>query len=308
MRDHELVRVVGALGEQVALRPDRGADRHHDVLADRVDRRVRDLREELLEVGEQRRRLVRQHGERDVVAHRADRLLALGRHRREQDAQVLLRVAERELAGAQRLARHARLALGQVLEPHDALVVPGAVRAAGGDVALDLLVGHDAALGEIDQEQLAGLQAALAQDVAGRLVEHAGLRAEHDPAVLRLHPAPGAQAVAVERRADHAAVGEGDRRRAVPRLHHARVERVERAQVLGQVVALLPRLGHHHHQRVRERPARQHEQLEHVVERRRVRAARPHDRQDLLEVGAEQRRRRAATRARASSSRCRAAC
>ena len=55
---------------------------------------------------------------------------------------------------------------------------------------------------------------------------------------------------------------------------------VEAAQVLGQVVAALPGLGHHHHHRVRERPAREHEQLQHRVERRRVRSAgrdhRPH--------------------------------
>src|SRR3712207_7983886 len=54
-------------------------------------------REELLEVGEEGRRLVGQDGQRQVVAHGPDRLLALGGHRREQDAQVLLRVAEREL-------------------------------------------------------------------------------------------------------------------------------------------------------------------------------------------------------------------
>ena len=80
---------------------------------------------------------------------------------------------------------------------------------------------------EVDQEQVPGLEAALAQDVLGRLVEDAGLGGEDDPAVLRLHPAAGAQAVAVERRADHGAVGEGDRRRAVPRLGQAAVEGVE---------------------------------------------------------------------------------
>ena len=301
VRDHQLVGVVGPLGQQVGLGPDARADRHHDRLADRVDRRVGDLREQLLEVGEERRRMVRQHRQRHVGAHRPDRLLALRRHRREQHAQVLLRVAERELARPQRLVVVARLALGQVLQAHDARPVPLAVRLGRRDPLLDLLVGHDPALGEIDQEQLARRQPALAQDVRRRLVEHAGLRGEHDPAVARLHPASGTQAVAVERRADHAAVGEGDRRRAVPRLHHARVERVERAQVLGQVVAPLPRLRHHHHHRVREAAAGEHQQLEHVVERRRVRAAGAHDRQHLRRGRRRTARTRAGTRARASS-------
>ena len=157
-----------------------------------------------------------------------------------------------------------------------------------GDLALDLAVLDDPAALEVDEEDLAGLQAALAQDVLGRLVDHAGLGAQHDPAVLGLQPAAGAQAVAVERRADHAPVGERDRGGAVPRLHQARVEGVEALQVLGQVVAALVGLGDHHHHRVRQRAAGEHEQLEHVVERRRVRAAGPHDRQDLRQVVAEQ--------------------
>ena len=258
VRDDELVRVVGPLVEQVRLRADARLDRHHDGLADRVDRRVRDLREELLEVGEQRRRLVGEHRERDVVAHRADRLLALGRHRREQDPQVLLRVAERELAGAQRLARLAALALGQVLQPHDALLVPLAVGPAGGHAALDLVVLDDPARPRRRRGRACpGCSRPLRRTFSAGLVEHAGLRAEHDPAVLGLHPAAGAQAVAVERGADHAAVGEADRGGPVPRLHHARVERVEGPQVLREVVALLPGLRDHHHHRVRERAARE---------------------------------------------------
>ena len=138
------------------------------------------------------------------------------------------------------------------------------------------------------RKMLPGLQAPLAQDVLGRLVEHAGLGAEHDPAVLGLQPAAGPQAVAVERRADHAAVGERDRGGAVPRLHQARMEGVEVLQVLGQIVPALVRLRDHHHHRVRDAAAREREQLEHVVERRRVRPAGPHDRQDLRQVVAEQ--------------------
>ena len=48
--DHELARVLGRLAEQVPLGADARRDAHHDRLARRVDRRVRDLREELLEV------------------------------------------------------------------------------------------------------------------------------------------------------------------------------------------------------------------------------------------------------------------
>ena len=99
----ELVGVLGRLVEQVALVAQAGRQAHHDLLADRVDRRVGDLGEQLLEVGEQRRRLVGEHRQREIVAHRPDRLGPLDGHRREQHAQVLLGVAERALAQGQRL-------------------------------------------------------------------------------------------------------------------------------------------------------------------------------------------------------------
>ena len=53
-------------------------------------------------------------------------------------------------------------------------------------------------------------------------------------------------------------------------------------------LAALVGLGDHHHDRVRQRPPREHEQLEHVVERSGVGAAGANDRQDLAEVVAEE--------------------
>ena len=263
--------------------------RHHYALADRVDRRVRDLREQLLEVREQRRLAVGQDGQRGVVAHARHGLLGLRRHRRDDHPQVLLRVAERELLGAQRLdPGRARVAVGQVVDVHDRPLVPLAVRLAAGDAALDLLVLDDLALLEVEQEHLAGRQAALALDVLGGDRHHAGLRREHDVALGVLDPAARPQPVAVEHRAGDATVGEHHRRRPVPRLHQARVEVVEALDVRVEVLARPVGLGHHHHHRVRDRAPAQHEQLEHVVEDRRVRSALADDRDHLLEVVAEQ--------------------
>ncbi len=67
--------------EQVRPRPDKGHERHDQLLADRVDRRVGHLREVLLEIGVQQLRPVGQRRERRVGAHRADRLLARLGHR-----------------------------------------------------------------------------------------------------------------------------------------------------------------------------------------------------------------------------------
>ena len=50
--------------EQVRLGPDVALERHDDFLADRVDRRVGHLREELLEVVVEHRGCSREHAER----------------------------------------------------------------------------------------------------------------------------------------------------------------------------------------------------------------------------------------------------
>ena len=119
--------------------------------------------------------------------------------------------------------------------------------------------------------------------------QRAGLGGEHDLAVAGLDPAARAQAVAVQRRPDQVAVGEGDDGGPVPRLHEARVVLVEAAHLgAHEVLAALVGLGDHHHQRVRERAPRELQQLDHVVEGGRVRVARLDDRRELLEVVAEQ--------------------
>ena len=302
--DHELARVLGRLVEQVALGADARAHAHHDRLADRVDRRVRHLREELLEVRVEERLAAGQHGERRVVAHRADRLLGVPRERREDRLHVLLRVAEEQLPRAQRLRRRRRRrrARRQLREAQLLALDPLRVRAAASRPrASSPRRGRCGPAARSTRKSLPGCSRPLRTTFSGALVEHARLGGEHDPAVGGLVPAAGAEAVAVERRADHAPVGERDRRRAVPRLHQALVERVEAAQLGRHVVAALVRLGDHHHQRVRQRAAGEHEQLEHVVERRGVGAAGPDDRQHLLRGRRRRAPTRAATRARASS-------
>ena len=150
--------------------------------------------------------------------------------------QVFEGVAERLLALQHRArgrARGRRPAVGQVLERDQVLVEP---------LAVGLLAWRSCCLSSssammrpcssVDEEHAARLQAALVQDVLGRDVEHADLGRHDDQVVLGDVVARGPQAVAVEHGADAHAVGEGDRRRAVPRLHQAGVVFVERLLLL----------------------------------------------------------------------------
>jgi hypothetical protein len=98
--------------------------------------------------------------------------------------------------------------------------------------------------------------------------QHAGFGGHHHQVVVGDQVARRAQAVAVEGGADLAAVGEGHRGRAVPRLHHRRVVFVEGAALLVHQRVRFPGFGNHHHHRVRQRVAAHHQQFERVVERR----------------------------------------
>ena len=155
----------------------------------------------------------------------------------------------------------------------------------GGEGGLDLLVVDDPALGGVDEEHPARLQPALGDDLGRIDVDHADLRRHHDEVVVGDPVAARAQAVAVEHGADHRAVGERHAGRAVPRLHHRGVEAVERPLGGVHLVVVLPRLGDHHQHGVVDRPSAEVEQLEHLVEARRVRGARRADREGPLEPG-----------------------
>ena len=217
--------------EQVRPRPDDRDEAHHELFADRIDRRVGDLRKVLLEIGEQRLRPVRQRRDRRVVAHRARGFLAGGRHRRHQDGDVFLAVAERLLPIEQRQVRAHALGrrVRQFLQHDLGAVEPVAVGMALGQRRLDLVVGNEAALFEVDQQHLAGLQPPLGDDLVLGNLQHAHFGRHHDAVVLGDEIARRTQAVAVERGADLAAVGEGDRGGAVPRLHQRGVIFVEGA-------------------------------------------------------------------------------
>ena len=93
-RQHDLVAVLGRLGEQVLLAADGDAGGGDELLADRVEWRVGHLGEELGEVVEERARLAREDRQRGVGTHRANGLLADLGHVANYETQVLLAVAE----------------------------------------------------------------------------------------------------------------------------------------------------------------------------------------------------------------------
>ncbi len=186
LADLEPDRRIGLVdAEQVGLRADERHQRHHQLLADRIDRGVGDLCEELLEVVVERLVFVRQHRERRIVAHRADRLLGVDRHRRHQQLDVLLRIGERLLAVKQRHGAALRLLLVafDIVELDADAFDPLAVGLRRGERVLELLVVDDAALLQVNEEHATGLQPPLLDNVRFGYRQAAALRA-HDHEIV----------------------------------------------------------------------------------------------------------------------------
>jgi hypothetical protein len=287
----------GLMSEQVRPRPDHRDERHDQLLADRIDRRVGDLREVLLEIVIEQLWPRRQRRDRGVGAHRADRIVGLARHRLEKELQVFLGISEglllAELVGRIVRARWppALLEIGQFGELELGRRQPGFVGMGGRQFALYLLVADDAALFEVDQQHLAGLQAPFAADPVLRNRQHARLGGHDHMVVVGDDKTRRPQAVAIEGRADLATVGEGDGRRPVPRFHQRRVIFVEGAALgIHQRIAG-PGFRDQHHHRMRQRIAARHQQFERVVETGGVGLPGLDQRRQFCEVGAEQRRR-----------------
>ena len=178
---------------------------------------------------------------------------------------------------------------GEVFEENAVFIEPLFVGLGRVDAFFHFLVGHDASFVHVDEEHAAGLESAFLHD--GERVEigdDADFRGHDDEVVLGDIVAARAQTIAVEHGADLAAIGEGDRGRAVPWLHHAGVELVEGLLVLIHHRVTLPWFGDHHHHRVDQVIAAEVHELEGVVEARRVGSVLDDDREDARDVAFEQ--------------------
>ena len=286
--EHHLAGVFRRGQENVALRADLGLQRHHDALAQRIDRRVGHLRKLLAEVVVQRAHLVRQHRHGSVVAHRAHRLVLVLRQHADDVVTLLLRdvehlLVEREGAAVHRLGGEARV--HQVaLEVAHAGLQPGLVGMPRLENLVDVRSRQQGAAVQVECDHVPRPQLALPHHLLGLVVPHAGLGGDRQPSVAGDAEARRPQSVAIEHTQRVAAVGQHHSGRAIPGLHVHRVIFVEGAQVRVEGVEAVPgRRDQQPHGVQRIEPTHQ-QHLEHVVEALRVRAVQGHQRQYLLQL------------------------
>ena len=199
--------------------------------------------------------------------------------------QVFQSQAHRELAPTQFISleqhRLRRVGLHDVVDLDDALD-PVAVWLAGRQHVLDLVVAVEPSVRQIDANGLARADPALFDNVRLVALHHAGLGPDDQQPIDRARIAQRPQPVAVQPGDHPAPVGGGDRRRAVPRLHHRVAVREHVAMRLRHHRVLAGRSRDHQRLRHRRVAPAMHQQLEHVIQHRGIRAAGLDHRLDVL--------------------------
>ena len=163
LQAHQLAGRAGVL-KQVAVIAQVERGRSHHVLAQGIDRRIRDLSEQLIEVVEERTRLLGQAGQRRVDAHRGERGLALLGHGAHDLVSIIPVIPELSHAhGGGHLGVLGGRCRGRPIERVDGQRLLGNPITVGlflGVTGAQLVVVDNAAAGKVDLEHLARPQTA----------------------------------------------------------------------------------------------------------------------------------------------------
>ena len=188
LQAHQLAGRTGIL-EQVAVVAQVERGRSHHMLAKGVDGRVRDLSEQLIEVVEERTRLLGQAGQRRVDAHRGKRRLTLLGHGTHDLVNIIPVIAKLgHTHGGRHLSVLGGCCRNGLIERVDGQRLLGNPITVGlflGVTGAQLVVVDHAATGKIDLEHLARPQTAARQDVLGAHLDGAHLACQHKAAVAR---------------------------------------------------------------------------------------------------------------------------
>ena len=240
---------------------------HDQFLPDGVDGRVGHLREQLLEIIEQKGGLPGKDGQRGVVPHGAERFRPLHHHGAYDQFHVLLR--ESEPALVRRQVRHFRGSGNGIEQGTDGNLVlfhPAAVGHPPGHLVLGLRVGHQPVVHQVAVNHLTGAQTPPAAHFLRGNVRHARFRGQNENIVRGQRVPGGTQPVAIQHGPRVDAVGKNDGGRAVPRLHHRGMVFKKAAHVRPQMIVGAPGLRHEHQHHVAQVAPGGHQQLHHVVQ------------------------------------------
>ncbi|VGP13006.1 hypothetical protein SB00610_01089 [Klebsiella quasipneumoniae subsp. similipneumoniae] len=267
----QTMRLAFRFAEDVHFATDAGGQRHDVRFTQRIDRRVRHLGELLTEVIVDNARLAGKDGKRRVIAHRADRLLAIFAEHAQHRVQLFRAVVKLFLVAGQQIVVQlaaANLFVRQIFKRHQATNVflhPLFIRMAALQIVIGFRRVQNASGTGIDNHQLARAHAAFFNHFVRLVVPDADFRGAGDELIFGNDVARRAQAITVEVTGRVATVGHDDARRAVPWLHMHGVKVEERTQLRIHIRVVLPGWRHQQTHGAHDvHPAGQ-QQLQHVV-------------------------------------------
>ena len=258
---------------------------HHEVLTDRVDSRVGNLRKLLTEVVEEDLWLVGKHSKRSIITHGCSRLLTLGSHRNDGTIDIFL--AKTKLQFLASKVFHSVFhfsSAAQLFQFYTVGIQPLAIWMLGSQTLLDFTIVVDLTLLCIDEENLTRLQTTFLGNLSRIEIHDTYLRSHNHHIILGDGIACWAQTVSIEHTTGIAAIAEEQGGRSIPWLHQDRVILIESLQILRDRVLVVEALRHHHSHGVRQRQTAHHEELEYIVETCRVTHIRLNDRRNLTDI------------------------
>ncbi len=142
MRELQLMTMPGRFIQKIALASHKTHERHHEIFAVRIDRRIGHLRKKLPEIIIKKLRTVRENGKSRVIPHRSYGFLGIFHHGKKDHFFILKRVAENTLAKRQSFLvdLYGTRDLKQPLKFDPVLFKPAAIRPVPRNAGFDLVV------------------------------------------------------------------------------------------------------------------------------------------------------------------------
>ena len=269
---------VGKIGKVADTRP----QVHNALLAQRIDRRVRYLREVLTKEVVERSRVFDQHRQRRVVAHRSCWLDSVLRHGFEYELDLLKGPPQRRLTTFQAQGIDFFCSDGFQSFQRTQRASQLAVGTQGGAVAFELVVATKLSFLQVDGKHGARSDMPFLDDGAVVQRHDSCLRSSDQQPVVCDRIAQGTQSVSVHTSQYPSSVEGADGCRSVPRFHQAVVPPIEVAQRLRHTRVLrIPSLGHEQASRLRQFSSETQQHFEGSVDTGRIRSVQGQDGFDL---------------------------
>ena len=216
------------------------------------------------------------YGFRGVGGHRQDLLLY-----------VLVGIAEHSVqaiahfltVGRNLLVRDLKLCQLQQIQGK-----PLTIRIFFGILLLAFLIQNQAAFFGIDEQDFAGLETRLLDNVRRVNIQHPDLGGQNQTMIIGNVISGGTQAVAIQGGAGNFAVSKQNGCRTVPGLHHGCIVMIKVLLLLFHVGIILPGLGNHHHNCQRKRHAVHHKEFEGVIQHGGIRTGSMDYRESLVGI------------------------